>query len=121
MHDRDTKFTVAFDSVLQDGRAEVLKTPFRSPNLNAFVERIIQTLGQECLDYFVVFGARHLDHLCREFATYYHRQRPHQGKKNRLLIRPKHATSNLDPPDPTMVRCETRLGGLLRHYYRAAA
>jgi putative transposase len=33
MHDRDTKFTAAFDTVLQDGRAEVLKTPFRSPNL----------------------------------------------------------------------------------------
>jgi putative transposase len=85
------------------------------------VERFIQTLGQECLDYFVVFGARHLDYLCREFTAYYHRQRPHQGKENRLLIRPRRAGPRDVPLDPAVIHCETRLGGLLRHYHRAAA
>jgi putative transposase len=63
MNDRDTKFTVAFDEVLQSARVEIKKMDYRSPNTNAFVERFIQTLQQECLDYVIVFGKEHLDHL----------------------------------------------------------
>jgi len=95
----------------------------------AFVERFIQTLGQECLDHFIVFGERHLNHLCSVFLDYYHRLRPHQSKENELLSpakKPK-TTGKAKPPRVpaivplTEIRCETRLGGLLKHYYRKAA
>ena len=42
------------------------------------------------------------------------RQRPHPGRGNRLLLRPGRG-----PTDGEVV-CESRLGGLLRHYYREA-
>lgn len=86
MHDRETKFTASFDSALRSNGTKVIKTAYRSPNVNAFVERFIQTLGQECLDYFVVFGARHLNHLCTVFVDFYHQRRPHQGQDNELLV-----------------------------------
>jgi hypothetical protein len=57
MHDRDTKFTESFDGVFNGTEGEVKETAFRSPNTNAFVERFIQTLQQEVLDRFIVFGS----------------------------------------------------------------
>ena len=62
-HDRDSKFSKALDDDLEKAKVEVRKTAFRSPNTNAYVERFIQTIQQECLDHFVVLGQRHFDYL----------------------------------------------------------
>lgn len=70
MRDRDTKFTESFDEVLKSAKREVKKAAHRSPNAVAFVERSIQTLQQERLGYFVVFGQVHMDHIVREFITH---------------------------------------------------
>ena len=56
MNDRDGKFTVSFDEALKAGGLRVQKSPFRSPNTCAFVERFIQSIRQECLHFFIVFG-----------------------------------------------------------------
>jgi putative transposase len=56
MHDRDTKFTASFDEAFSCGKRDIEISAFRSPNTNAYVERFIQSLQQECLDHFVVFG-----------------------------------------------------------------
>jgi putative transposase len=128
MHDRDTKFTAAFDDVLKKAGLRVQKAAYCSPNTVAFVERFIQTLGQECLDHFIIFGERHLNHLCGVFIDYYHRRRPHQAKENHLLTaeelrrRPRKKPRLLPAIQPlSEIRCEDRLGGLLKHYYRRAA
>ena len=122
MHDRDSKFSAAFDAELKSAGFRVQKSAFRSPNTVAFVERFIQTLGQECLDHFVIFGERHLNHLCAVFCDYYHRLRPHQGKDNELLVTKRRRRR--EPPAGVIplseVRCQQRLGGLLKHYYRRA-
>src|SRR4029079_18834900 len=89
MHDRDTKFTASFDEALKGAGVRVQKAAYRSPNTVAFVERFIQTLGQECLDHFIVFGERHLDFLCSFCLDYYHRLRPHQSKENAPLLSAK--------------------------------
>jgi putative transposase len=124
MHDRDGKFCAAFDAELEAAGLRVKKAAIRSPNTVAFVERFIQTLAQECLDQFIVFGERHLNHLCSVFLDYYHRLRPHQGKENGLLLVKRRRRRN-PPPRVTVplpdIRCEQRLGGLLKHYYRKAA
>lgn len=63
----------------------------------------------------MVFSEKHFDYLVREYVEHYHEERPHQGLENRLL-------SGEPPPDSDgEVQCRTRLGGLLKHYYRAAA
>ena len=57
--------------------------PFRLPNLNARCERVIQTIRQECLEFFLVFGGRHLDYLASEFFDDYNTTRSH-SRRNHL-------------------------------------
>jgi len=130
MHDCDTKFTASFDDILESADLEVKKAAHRSPNTNAFVERFIQTLQQECLDYFIVFGEQHMDHLVSEMVAHYHEERPHQAKDNDRLVpaiskSQKHKRKKDEsPPDVipvSQIECRQRLGGLLKHYYREAA
>jgi putative transposase len=60
LRDRNRKFTREFDDIMNSSGVKPKLLPFRSPNLNARCERVIQTLKQECLDFFLVFGSRHL-------------------------------------------------------------
>lgn len=119
MRDRDSNYRASFDAILQAGGAKVKKTSFRAPNLQAYVERFIQSIQQECLDHFIVCGERHFDHLVREYVEHYHRERPHQSKGNLPL------TGNWpepdEPPPEGEIVCRQRLGGLLKHYERCAA
>jgi putative transposase len=131
MHDGDGKFMTLFDETLRDAGLRVQKAAYRSPNTVAFVERFNQTLRQELLDHFIVFGERHLNHLISVFIDFYHRFRPHQAKENKPLVpvsaaRKRSGTKRRTPPEPACIplpeiRCEMRLGGLLKHYYRKAA
>ncbi|MEQ8667892.1 MAG: integrase core domain-containing protein [Pirellulales bacterium] len=130
-HDRDTKFTASFDEVLRSAKVAVKLAEFRSPNTNAFVERFIQTLQQECLDHFIVFGKEHMDYLVSEMVTHYHQERPHQAKENDPplastsipLTNQGSRKKDRSPPDVvpvSQIECRERLGGLFKHYYRAA-
>lgn len=124
MHDRDKKFTKSFDESFSVGKRNVKVTAFRSPNTNAFVERFIQSIQQECLDHFVVFGKGHFDFLCSEYREHYHLERPHQGLENKVLapaqkirrIKASKQVENEVSIPLSSVRCKERLGGLLRHY-----
>ena len=127
MHDRDCKFTADFDRALARAGVRVQRTAIRAPNTVAFVERFIQTVQQECLDHFVIFGQRHMNYLCAQFVEHYHGERPHQGKDNELLqarVKRKRCSAKADSPTDSLplreLRCRERLGGLLKHYYRAA-
>jgi hypothetical protein len=116
--DNDQKFGRAFDDALRSRRIMPVRLPYCAPNLNAHVERFIQTVQNECLDRFMVMGTSHLDHLMAEFIEHYNRERPHSAIDNRPPVgRP--------PPlrlaGSGEVRCRERLGGVLRHYYRKAA
>ncbi len=93
---------------------DVRALAMRAPNTNAYVERFIQSLQVECLDHFLVFGEKHLDYLVREYVEHYHTERPHQSLGNRPI-------SGEPPPSGGNISCRTRLGGLLKDYYRSAA
>jgi putative transposase len=124
MHDRDTKFARSFDARLEKAGVRVQWTAYRSPNKCAFVERLIQTLGEECLDYFVVLGERHLNYLVREFLEHYHLERPHQALDNKTVVKKRYRRKTTDEATTLPlggVACKTRLGGLLKHYYQEAA
>ena len=49
LHDRDTKYTRSFRAILASGRVEPLALPARSPNLNAYAERWVRSVKEECL------------------------------------------------------------------------
>ena len=114
---RDHKFAEIFARVLESSGIEIKKPPVRSPNLNAYAERFIQTLKQECLAHLVIFGQRHLDYLATSFVDYYQTQRPHQAKGNRPLLQ----LADSPAPATGALISEERLGELLNHYYRKAA
>jgi putative transposase len=128
MHDRDTKFTKLFDEALTTGKRNVKVSVYRSPNTTAYVERFIQSLQQECLDHFVVFGKAHFDHLCSEYREHDHIERPHQSLENLVLPtaiakRTKKSKKQSTEPETipqSSIHCKERLGGLLKHYSRKA-
>ena len=119
--DGDKKFQAGFDAVFEGQGTLIQRVGPRAPNMNPYAERFAQTLRRECLDHFLILGERHLAHLVKEFLTHYHEERPHQGRGNVPL-------PDADQPQPRIlkfptgaVKCRKRLGGLLKHYYRAAA
>ncbi|HRQ73939.1 MAG TPA: integrase core domain-containing protein [Phycisphaerales bacterium] len=123
LRDRDGKFAAgdgAFGKALAEAGIKSVQLPHRSPNLNAHVERLIQSIQTECLDHFVVLGTRHLDHLLDEYIDYHNRRRPHSslGFATPLGERP---SIRAGPIQFGRIRCEERLGGVLKHYYWKAA
>jgi putative transposase len=116
LHDRDTKFTRSFRAVIASGRVKPLALPARSPNLNAYAERWVRSVKEECLSKVILFGERSLRRALSNYVDHFHAERNHQGKGNVLLF-PRVADRQREGP----VRCRERLGGLLRYYHREAA
>ena len=65
--DQDTKYVDSFDDVFRSTGCQIKKTCPRSPNLQAFVERVIQTLKNEVLNAFCVVSETHMDHILRVY------------------------------------------------------
>jgi transposase InsO family protein len=113
--DRDTKFTDQFRRILKDAGVDTVVTPYRAPNCNAFAERVVRSIKEECLGRMIFFGERSLRRAIGEYVAHYHLERPHQGLGNKVIERARHR-----PTEGTEIRCVERLGGLLRHYSYAA-
>jgi transposase InsO family protein len=79
IHDRDSKFTAAFDEVFRSEGIKVIHTPVRAPQANACAERFVRTVRNECLDWLLIIGRRHLEHVLRIYIQHYNRERPHRG------------------------------------------
>ncbi len=116
IHDRDTKYTVGFDQILEAAGIEAIKLPPKSPNLNSFAERWVLSIKSECLDQMILFGERSLEYVIKKYLAHYHNHRNHQGLDNVIPF-----------PDERLQRAEGKitkseqLGGLLNFYYREAA
>ena len=91
--------------------------PPRSPNVNAYTERWIRSVKEECLARLILFGEKALQHALTEYGTHYHHERNHQGKGNVLLF----PSSSADCESQGPIQCRERLGGLLQYYEREAA
>ncbi|MGD9791105.1 MAG: integrase core domain-containing protein [Phycisphaerales bacterium] len=123
VRDRDSKFLTGdgvFERALGDCGMRSMPLPCRSPNLNAHVERLIQSVQAECLDHFVILGTRHQDYLLREYVDHYNRDRPHSSLEFAAPMGRRPST-RAGPARRGEIRCRSRLGGVIKHYYRKAA
>ena len=77
IHDRDAIYAPAVDRAVEAMGLRVLKTPARTPQANAFCERVIGTMRRECLDWLIPLNERHLRLLLQEWIGHYNRGRPH--------------------------------------------
>jgi hypothetical protein len=115
IRDNDKKFSHAFDTVFRSAGIEVIPTPCCAPNTNAFAERWIRSVREECLDKLLILDQAHLRRVMREYITFFNTARPHQGIGQQILVLPaSRATSG-------PVRCRKVLGGILHDYYRDVA
>ena len=120
IHDRDRKFSRAFDIIFRGEGITVIRTPIQAPNANAHAERWVGSVRRECLDRLLIFGRRQLEHVLDVYIRHFNQQRPHRA----LDLRPPARGAEPDPSPaiiyPLQVNRRDLLGGLL-HEYEAAA
>jgi len=114
--DRDTKYSEQFRRLIRDSGTKVIRLPPMSPNLNAYAERFVRSIKDECLDRMIFIGQASLPRAVAEYMEHYHSERNHQGLENRLI----HARTAVAANDGAIYR-NARLGGTLNFYYRKAA
>ena len=112
--DRDRKWSRGVLEFVEHEGVRIIRTPFRAPNCNAYAERFVRSIKEECLERVIVFGERHLRRTIAEFVAHYHAERNHQGIGNELIDPFERADGQ------GRVRRRQRIGGMLNYYYRAA-
>ena len=114
--DRDTKYSKRIRDFIAEGGAEVIRLPPLSPNLNAFAERFVRSIKEECFTKMIFVGQGSLGRALTGYMTHFDEERNHQGLGNRL-IRGYPAVAASD----ASIHRRTRLGGMLSYYDRIAA
>jgi len=117
IHDRDGKYCPAFQQLIDAAGVTRVPLPPRSPNLNAYAERWVRSIKEECLSRLILFGEASLRHALTQYGEHFHHERNHQGKGNVLLF--PRVSQDAERQGP--VQCHERLGGLLKYYAREAA
>jgi len=117
IHNRDTKFCAAFPHLIDDAGVERVVLPPRSPNLNAYAERWVRSVKEECLSRLILCGEASLRHTLTQYVAHFHHERHHQGKGKALLF----PTVSPDAKRAGPIQCHERLGGLLKYYTHEAA
>jgi transposase InsO family protein len=114
IRDNDKKFTAAHDTIFRSEHIRIIRTPIQAPNANAFAERWVRTVRQECLDHLLIFNEAHLRRVLQAFVDYYNTCRPHQGLEQQSPIPRQYPNSN----GPIQRR---EVLGIINDYYRGSA
>jgi putative transposase len=117
IRDLDSKYGSQFSALAAHTGIEIIKTPYRTPQANAFCERFMGSLKRECLDHSLVLHKRHLKRLISEYRIYFNEERPHQGIQQRIPNRPDGLPIN----ESGVVRSVSFLGGLHHGYSRVSS
>jgi putative transposase len=113
IHDHDHKYDGGSDLVFKGAGMAAIRTPIAAPWANSHMERQIGSTRRECLDWLLILNRRHIERVLTDWLEHYNQARPHRGLDLQTPIAPS---------DPVVasgsVRCNERLGGLLREYSR---
>ena len=116
LHDNGSAFSREFRNRLKNLDIESVRTAYRSPWQNPYVERVQGTLRRECLDHLIILNERHLRRILSEFIDdYYNTTRPHLS-----LNRNSPVPRRIDAPSNGKIVSTQILGGLHHRYTRAA-
>src|SRR5262249_15677352 len=86
IHDRDGQYCPPFQQIIDTAGVTWVPLPPRSPKLNAYAERWVRSVKEECLARFILFGAASLRHALPQSGEHFHHERNHQGKGNMFLF-----------------------------------
>ena len=112
IHDNDTKFPSSYDNVFSSEGIEILNTPYRATRANAYAERWVRSVRDECLDHILVLNENHFHSVLSKYWEYYNHARPHQGLGQHFPV--SGPVSNTAGP----IRRRDILGGVIQDYYR---
>jgi transposase InsO family protein len=85
IYDRDGKYCPAFRQIIDVAGVTRVPLPPRSPNLNAYAERWVRSIKEECLSRLILFGEASLHQALTQYVEHFHHERNHQGKGNRVV------------------------------------
>lgn len=111
--DRDAKWSNGRAGTARGAGIRVVRTPHEAPNANAYGERFVRSMKEVCLDRIIPIGEGHFRRAMSEFVAHYHRERIHEDLKNALI-------EGAPESGAGRVHRQSRLGGLLNYYRRAA-
>jgi transposase InsO family protein len=102
---------------------KVVLTPYRTPQANGHVERLIGGVRREVLDHVLILHRGHLSEVLRAYTEHHNSHRPHRGLG---LRRPNDVYRPIPGPGPGPARLEPVkrreiLGGLIHEYHARAA
>ena len=67
--DRDRKCSRDVRRRLRDAGIRVVLIPERAPNANAYADRFVRSIKEECLDRIIPIGERHFRHASRNSSS----------------------------------------------------
>ena len=94
---------------------EIIRTPFRAPQANAFPERWVGTVRRDCL---LIVSRRQLEQVLRVYVDHYNSHRPHRALD--LTPPTPERRLRLGSHPPHHLRRRDRIGGLIHEYATAA-
>jgi transposase InsO family protein len=118
IRDNDNKFGPCFARVARTSGIEVLKTPYHAPRANAFCERFLRSVRQECVDHLLILQEKQLQRVLNAYVAYFNQARPHQGIQQQIPDSCGSSRSTLH--EATKVVAVPILAGL-HHDYRKVA
>src|SRR6266446_2765059 len=110
IHDRNGKYCPAFQHIIDAAEVKRVPLPPRSPHLNAYAERWVRSVKEECLSRLLLCGEASLRHALTPYGEHCHHERNHQGRGNVLLF----PVVSQDKARQGPMQCRERLGGLLK-------
>jgi hypothetical protein len=70
--DRDPKWSRGVELLLTTEGVRMVRTPAYAPNCNAYAERFVRSIKEECPDRIVPLGEWHLRRALTEYVAHYH-------------------------------------------------
>ena len=114
IRDRGSQYIEDFDNVFKGEGVKIIKSKY--PQMNAYTERVIQSIQNECTDRMIFLGERSLRYALKQYQAFHNTERHHQGIGNKVPF-----PVEFKKPSEGEIECKTRLGGLLRQYRRKVA